>query len=162
MQLLGRGLELVSAPLARTRTSVDDNGRHSFATGPLALAGQPIGILLLLDRREGLDLQQQVRAGQLRRAYRRALRRRWAEIAREQIGIFVEFGGRRDVVDRKDNVVDGRAAGLKARVDILSDLLDLRPHIALADDVPGLVECDLPADDQPMPAVAQCDRGRTR
>ena len=37
MQLLGRGLELVSAPLARTRTSVDDNGRHSFATGPLAL-----------------------------------------------------------------------------------------------------------------------------
>jgi TolB-like protein len=95
---------------------------------PLALAGQPIRILLLLDRREGLNFQQVVRIGQLRRRDRRAFRRRRAEKTRQQIGVFVEFRQRRDVVDGKDDVVDGCATGLEAGTDVIANLFDLRPH----------------------------------
>ena len=103
-----------------------------------------------------------VRAGELC-GDRRAFGRRRTEIAWQQIGVFVEFRGRRDLVDGKDNVIDGRASGLEARVDILADLLDLRPHIALADDISGLVARDLAAYDKPMPAIAQRDlRGGRR
>src|ERR1700730_7669085 len=55
--------------------------------------------LALLDRGEGLDLHQEIAAGQLRHGDRRALRRRRAEIALAQIGVFVEFGGLCDIAD---------------------------------------------------------------
>jgi hypothetical protein len=95
----------------------------------------------------------------LRHGDHRALRRRRAEIALTQIGVFFEFGGLGDVADRKDNVLDRRAAGIEAR-DVVADLLDLRPQIALADDIARRVARDLPSDDDPMPAVAQRDLGR--
>jgi hypothetical protein len=70
------------------------------------------------------------------------------ELARQQIGVFLEVGRRRDGANRKDTFVDSCAAGLKARADVLTNLLDLRPHIALSDDIGGLVARDLPADYQ--------------
>src|ERR1700730_3816264 len=118
--------------------------------------------LALLDRGEGLDLHQEVAAGQLRHGDRRALRRRRAEIALAQIGVFVEFGRLCDVADRKDNVLDRRATGIEAGVDVLADLLDLRLQVALADDTAGRVARDLPGEDAPMPAVAHRDLGRRR
>lgn len=39
---------------------------------------------------------------------------------------------------RKDYVVDCRTSSFKARIDILANLLDPRPHIAPANDIPGL------------------------
>ena len=54
-----------------------------------------------------------------------------AEIALAQIGVFLELGRLYDVTDRKGNILNRRAAGVEARVNVLADLLDLRPHIAL-------------------------------
>jgi hypothetical protein len=39
---------------------------------------------------------------------------------------------------RKDYVVDCCTSSLKACIDILANLLDLRPHIAPANDIPDL------------------------
>jgi hypothetical protein len=113
---------------------------------------------VLLDRRESLDLQQEVWIGQLRRGDRFTLRRRRPEIARQQINVLVEFGRRRDRGDRKSNVVDCCSSGLEAGANVLAHLLDLRPHIALPDDVAGLVARDLGANYQQTLPVAQCDR----
>src|SRR5882757_6262964 len=110
---------------------------------------------VLLDRRDGLDLQQEVWTGQLRREDCSTLRRRRAEIARQQIGVFLEVGRRRNEVNSKHDVVDCRAAGLKTLVDVLANLLDLRAHIAFSDDIAGLVARDLGANQQPAPPVAQ-------
>jgi hypothetical protein len=38
---------------------------------------------------------------------------------------------------------DCRATGVKARDDVLANLLDLRPHIALSDNLAGFVARDL-------------------
>jgi hypothetical protein len=81
-----------------------------------------------------------------------------AEVAWQQIGVFVELGRRRDEADRRGNVVDCRASSLEAGAGILADLLDLRPHIAFPHDVASLVTRDLAADHQQTLPVAQCDR----
>jgi len=67
----------------------------------------------------------------------RALRRRRAEIALAQIGVFLEFGRLYDVTDHKGNILNRRATGVEARVNVLADLLDLRPHMAPADALSG-------------------------
>ena len=108
-----------------------------------------------MDCGEGLDLHQEIGVGQLRDGDGRALRRSRAEIALPQIGVFVEFGRLCDVTDRKDNILNRRATGIQARVDVLANLLDLRPQIAFADDIADRVARDLPGDDDPMPAVPQ-------
>ena len=59
-----------------------------------------------------------------------------------------------DVADREDDVLDRCPAGIEAGANVLADLFDLRPEIALADEISGLVAGDLPADDDPVPAVA--------
>jgi len=79
-------------------------------------------VTALSDLGEGFDLHQEIRVGQLRQADRRALRRRRAEIALAQIGIFVEFDRLCDVADRKNNVLDCRAAGIKAGTVVLANL----------------------------------------
>jgi hypothetical protein len=71
----------------------------------------------------------------LRHRDNRAVWRGWAEVASAQIGVFFELGRPFDVADRKGDVLDGRTPGFQARVDILADLLDLRPEVALADNI---------------------------
>jgi hypothetical protein len=51
---------------------------------------------VLLDRRDRLDFQQEVWIGQSLRADRFTFWRRWAEVARQQISVFVELGRRRN------------------------------------------------------------------
>jgi len=58
------------------------------------------------------------------------------------------------VADREDDVLDRCPAGIEAGANVLADLFDLRPEIALADEISSLVAGDLPADDDPVPAVA--------
>src|SRR5690606_4525580 len=54
-------------------------------------------------------------------------------------------------------------ARLEAGAHVLADLLDLRPHIALADNISDLVACDLTGNNDPMPAITHCDdRGGRR
>ena len=86
---------------------------------------------------------QEIRVSQLRDGDHRTVRRRRAEIALAQIGVFVEFRGRRDMADRKNNVLDPRAAGIEAGADVLANLLDLRSHVAFADNIADLVARDL-------------------
>jgi len=59
----------------------------------------------------------------LRREDCSTLRRRRAEIARQQIGVFLEVGRRRNEVNSKHDVVDCRAAGLKTLADVLANLV---------------------------------------
>ena len=111
---------------------------------------------------EGLDLHQKIRANQLRHWERRTFRRRRAEIALAQIGVFVEFDRLCDVAVRKNNVLDRSAAGIEAGTDVLANLFDLRLQIAFAHNVAGLVARDLATDDDPMATIAQRDLGRGR
>ena len=66
------------------------------------------------------------------------------------------------MADRKNNVLDRRAAGIEAGADVLANLFDLRLQIAFADDIAGLVTRDLTTDDDPMATVAQRNLGRGR
>ena len=55
--------------------------------------------------------------------------------AGENVGVLVERVGIGDVGARQDDVGRLCPCGLEAGLDILADLLDLRPHVALADDI---------------------------
>src|SRR5690349_11383972 len=116
----------------------------------------------LLDRRYAFDFYQEVWIGQLRFVDRFTFCRRRAEIVRQQIGVFVELGRRRDESGRIDNVVDRRASGREAGAGVLADLLDLRPHVAFPDDLAVLVTRDLGADHQQTLSVAQGNQRRRR
>jgi hypothetical protein len=109
---------------------------------------------------ECLDLHQKIWANQLRHWQRRTFRRRRAEIALAQFGIFVEFDRLCDIAVRKNNVLDRSAARVEAGPDVLPNLLDLRAQIAFAHNIAGLVARDLPTHDDPMATIAQRDFGR--
>src|SRR6516164_1929260 len=111
---------------------------------------------------EGLDLHKKIRASQLLRGDCRTLRRRRAEITLPQIGVSIEFDGLCNVADRKNNVLDRRAAAIEAGTDVLANLFDLRLQIAFAHNIAGLVARDLAPHDDPMTTIAQCDLGRGR
>src|SRR5215831_5470656 len=98
----------------------------------MAIGEDVLATSALLNLGEGLDLHKKIRTIQLRHGNRRALRRRRAKIALTQIGVFVEFDRLCDIADRKNNILDRRAAGIEAGSDVLAKLFDLRLQIAFA------------------------------
>jgi hypothetical protein len=57
------------------------------------------------------------------------------------------------LIKREDDVPDGRTAGLQTRVNVLTLLFYLRPHVSLADEVAGGIARYLGTDHQQMPAT---------
>jgi len=93
---------------------------------------------------------------------RRTFRRRRAEIALAQIGVFVEFDRLCDVAVCKNNVLDRRTASIEAGTDVLANLFDLSLQIAFAHNIAVLVARDLAPHEDQMATVAQRDLGRGR
>ena len=74
-------------------------------------------------------------------------------MALAQIGVFVEFREPCDMADRKNNVLDPRAAGIETGTDVLTNLFDLRLQVAFPDNIADLVTRHLTTDDDQMATV---------
>ena len=77
---------------------------------------------------------------------RRAGRRRRTEIAQPHVAVLLELIEVGDIGIGLDDIGQGGAGGFKAGLDVFADLLDLGPHIALADAHPLRVTRQLAGD----------------
>jgi len=80
-------------------------------------------------------------------------RRSAAEILLPQIGVFGELVGVASVSSGLDDVGEIRARALQTGFDPLTDLLQLGPHVALADDFSAVVARRLGADDNHVTTI---------
>ena len=99
-----------------------------------------------VDDRDCLDLDHRVGVGQPADLDRRAGRRGRAEIAHPHVGVLGELLVIGDIGIGLDDIGQGGAGGFKAGLDVFADLLDLGPHIALADAHPLRVTRQLAGD----------------
>jgi hypothetical protein len=79
-----------------------------------------------------------------------------------QVDVSGELIGIGDVSSGFDDVGEARSRRRQAGLDFLADFLQLRPHVALADDLAALVARRLRADDGHSAAIASRDDGRGR
>src|SRR3984893_8572310 len=97
-----------------------------------------------MDGADRLHLDEEIRTRETIHLDRGAGRQFRAEIARPHIGVLgvrVEVG---DIGHRLYDAVCARAGGFETGLDILPDLLNLRLHVTLADNIPLLVARELP------------------
>src|SRR5262249_21731504 len=87
----------------------------------------------------------------------RAGRRRRAEVVPPHVAVFREFRVIGDESVGLDDVGEGGTRRFEAGLDVLADLLDLRPHVALADTIAVGVAGELPGDKHHLPGAADRD-----
>src|SRR5262249_9681309 len=85
-----------------------------------------------------------------------------AEILLPEVGVIGELVGVGNISAGLDNIGEVRSRHLQTGLDIFADLLQLRAHVAFADDVAALVARSLRAADDPVTAVAQRHQRRRR
>src|SRR5688500_15333237 len=93
----------------------------------------------LLDDREGLDLHHEVRMRELAHLDRGAGRQRRPQVLLPHLDVAEKLLDVGHVGTGAHQIVERRPRALQRQLEVLSHLPDLRPHVALADEVPLLV-----------------------